>query len=195
MVKLGCVYRLTCPVNKKKYIGETDDFHKRMNKHKCPSHNPDAPISKAIQKHGWDAFKPEIVVDGIPTKKDRGKLENYYIEAENTLVPHGYNVQKNRWGVSFDKRDKRWKAHGRHGKHIGRYFTKEKAKRALKLYKSTGERMESDLCTRKKGTGTIRKTKENRYQAQITINKKRYCKTFDTPEQCEAWLEKTRSDM
>lgn len=190
MVKLGCIYRLTCSVNKKKYIGKSVNFKSRKRNHKTKKLT--CPISQAIQKYGWDAFKPEIIVDGIP-KKDLGDLEDYYIDVENTLVPNGYNVYKGGGGVCFDKRRQKWRAYGPKNEYIGLYFTKEKAKQALKLYKETGERMKSDVHKRRAGTGTIIKVRE-RYRAEITINKKKYSKTFDTIEECEAWL-KSRSNM
>ena len=189
MVKYGCVYRLTNIVNNKKYIGETVNFTRRMSEHK--RRKKYSPLGKAIQKYGWNAFKPEIVIDGI-TEEDLRNLEDYYIDAENTLIPNGYNVRKSRGNVTFDKDFQKWEAYGPNRKHIGYYLTREKAKQALKLYKSTGERMESDKCTRKKGTGTIGK-RGKRYEAQIAINKKRYSKMFDTVEQCEAWF-KSRSN-
>ncbi|AET72909.1 hypothetical protein PGAG_00019 [Phaeocystis globosa virus 12T] len=42
---------------------------------------------------------------------------------------------------------------------------------------------------RKRGTGNIRTTPSGRFQASIKKNNKRYCKTFDTNEDAEKWLE------
>ena len=186
MQQWGCVYRLTNTLTGKVYIGKTVDFNSRMSDHKCASHNPDTPISQAIQKYGWDAFKVDIIIDDVP-EEDLKNLEDSYIEVENTLIPNGYNVFKNGGRVTFDKRDKRWRAYGPLSKYIGLYFTEEKANEALKLFKETGECMESDMCNRKRGTGSISKVGK-RWRAIIQINKKRYCKTFDTPQQCEEWL-------
>jgi len=194
MQRWGCIYRLTNTVNNKKYIGQSVDFNTRTNKHKRASHNPNTPISQAIQKYGWDAFKVEIVVDGIP-EEDLDDLEDYYIDVENTLAPNGYNVRKVRGTVYFDNHCKKWRAYGPKKTPIGYYFTKEKAEQALKLYNETGERLESDRRMRKMGTGSIRKTKGGRYLAAITINKKRKSKTFDTPEQCEEWLTFMKNDL
>jgi len=42
---------------------------------------------------------------------------------------------------------------------------------------------------RKKGTGSIVTTSGGRFNATIRKNNKRYCKTFDTNEDAEKWLE------
>ena len=76
------------------------------------------------------------------------------------------------------------------GKFIGRYFTEENARKALKLYNETGEKLPSDITQRKKGTGSVTyKKRSGRYQARIRKKGKRNIyKTFDTREECEEWL-------
>jgi group I intron endonuclease len=99
--------------------------------------------------------------------------------------------------VGYINRDKKWKATGseRTGKkHIGFYFTEEKAIAALKLYNETGARMPSDVTKRRNGTGTIKeynaKKKGIVYQGYITINKKRHStKQYGSREQVEAELD------
>ena len=64
------------------------------------------------------------------------------------------------------------------------YDTKEKAEEALNKYNETHEFLESDIKTRKKGTGTIKKSRNGkRFNAQIAINKTYFYNTFDTEEQ------------
>ena len=48
-------------------------------------------LSRSIKKHGWDKFKNEIIIDDVP-EEDLSNLEISYIEVENTMVPHGYNL-------------------------------------------------------------------------------------------------------
>ena len=49
---------------------------------------------------------------------------------------------------------------------IGQYNTREKALQALDLFNKTGERMESDISTRRsRGTGSIQLTRNNTYRA------------------------------
>jgi hypothetical protein len=76
--------------------------------------------------------------------------------------------------VTYDKQNKKWSAVAskRTGaKHIGRYFTKEKAIAALKLYNETGARMDSDVTRRRKGTGSVFKQRKkwNVYADKIKI--------------------------
>jgi group I intron endonuclease len=184
MQRWGCVYRLTNTLTGKVYIGKTVRFTDRMSEHKTKKLT--SPISQAIQKYGWENFTKEILIDDVP-EEDLKNLEDSYIEVEDTLVPNGYNVLKGGGRVIFNKQCQKWMVRGPNKEHIGQYFTEEKANEALKLYKETGERMESDRRTRKKGTGSIRKVGEH-WQARI----KRNSKNFDTPQQCEEWLTQTR---
>lgn len=189
-----------------------------MSKHKTQKFK--TYISNAIHKYGWENFKQEIIIDDVP-EEDLSNLETSYIDVENTMAPAGYNLTKGGEGtsgykhseetirkismshnprgcVTFQKQDKKWKANGSQPeqKHIGYYFTKEKAEAALKHYNSTGERMESDRIMRKQGTGTICKSKNGkRYLAQIRINKKRHSKTFGTVAECEEWLKSIKNKV
>ena len=99
-------------------------------------------------------------------------------------------ANRDRFGcVSFNKRQNKYVVIGPYpeSKSIGYYFTKEKAEEALTQYNATGERIESEIKTRKKGTGSIQK-RGKRYVADYKKNKKRFTKRFDTVEQCEEWL-------
>ena len=73
------------------------------------------------------------------------------------------------------------------GTFVGLYLTKEKSEEALDLYNTTGKRMPSDIKTRRKGTGSIIKTKSGRYEA---VYKRKYVGTFDTKAEAEEALEK-----
>ena len=187
MQRWGCVYRITNTVNSKKYIGQSVDFKSRMKNHKTKKLT--SPISQAIQKYGWDAFKVEIIIDDVP-EEDLENLEDSYIDVENTLVPNGYNIQKKGGNVSFNKQHQKWEAYGPKKKYIGHYFTKEKAEQALKLYKETGERLATDVTMRRRGTGNIEK-RGNRWRARF----KGKSKTLDTEEQCEEWLTFMKNDL
>ena len=93
--------------------------------------------------------------------------------------------------VSFRKKEKKYVVSGPQpaSKYIGYYITKEKAMKALNHFNETGECIDSDRIQRKRGTGTIEKSNNGkRYRAKYDKNKKRFCKTFDTPEECEEWL-------
>ena len=93
--------------------------------------------------------------------------------------------------VTFVKTENKYQVVGPYpeSKFIGRYFTKAKAEKALNNFLKMGERMESDRIRRKRGTGSIYKSKNGKqYRAAYTKNKKRFTKRFATVEECEEWL-------
>tara|TARA_B100001057_G_scaffold501222_1_gene622159 strand:+ start:5275 stop:6066 length:792 start_codon:yes stop_codon:yes gene_type:complete len=206
---LGCIYRLTNTIDGKKYIGKTIEYKKRMLQHK--NSKMKTYISNAIRKYGWENFKREKIIDDVP-EEDLSNLEISYIEVEKTIAPAGYNLTKGGEGVSgykhteeairklhngqygsvsFNKVSKKWVVLGSSPErnYIGYYDMKEKAEEALELYNETGKCMESDRKLRKQGTGSIVKTKNGkRYRAIVSINNKRYSRTFGTVEQCEEWI-------
>ena len=74
--------------------------------------------------------------------------------------------------------------------------TKEKGGEALHKYNETHEFLEQDIKTRKKGTGTIKKSRNGkRFNAQIAINKTYFYNTFDTEEQCKEWVESLKNSV
>ena len=188
MVKY-CIYKYTNKIDGMAYVGKTPThrFKNRKKEHKNPKKDPDMLITKAINKDGWENFKQEILIDNVSKDVD----ENYYIEREKTMVPHGYNQMRGdgSGSVHYNQRHKKWRVLGPSPdyKFVGYYFTKLKAEAALDLFRRTGKRMESDVKTRRKGTGSIR-PRNGRYEAQITVKGERYSKVFDTEDECEAFF-------
>ena len=206
----GVIYRLKNVFNGKMYIGKSVDYKSRMGNHRRMEDNCRY-LNYAIRKYGWDNFKKEIIIDDVP-EEDLPNLETSYIDVEDTLAPNGYNLTKGGEGssgykhtdetrkkyfngmigsVDFDKKHKKWRARSSYPeyKQIGFYDTKKKAEEALEHYKKTGECLESDRTIRKKGLGSIRKSKNGkRYLAIKKINGKRRTKTFDTEKECDKWL-------
>ena len=58
--KIACIYRLTNLLTGQKYIGQTDDYRRRMDEHKWSKKR--TKLSEGIQKYGWENFNSEIVV-------------------------------------------------------------------------------------------------------------------------------------
>ena len=87
--------------------------------------------------------------------------------------------------VHYIKNIKKWQAYGPQTSsgrpHIGQYFTKEKAIKALDIFIDTGKRMPSDIIKRRNGTGTISET-NGRYRG---IYKKYSTKTCGSHQQAE----------
>ena len=183
-----CIYKLTNMITLMAYVGKTDDFDDRMGRHRNPNRDPNMLITKAINKYGWENFKKEILIDNVEKDVD----ENFYIQRENTMTPHGYNRQRGDGSgtVYYDKREKKWVVYGPapESKFVGSYFTKKKANEAADWFRRTGKRMESDIKTRKRGTGTFGITDSGRLRAQIKWKGERYSKVVDTEEECEAFF-------
>jgi hypothetical protein len=76
--------------------------------------------------------------------------------------------------VFFVNKNNKWDAMGCNvsgRKHVGSYFTKDKAIAALKLYNETGQCMPSDLLRRINGNGSV--TYDNQYKKWSAVASKR----------------------
>jgi len=250
----------------------------RWQEHEYDSRNPKYHFHHSIKKHGWENFKPETLAENVPIEelndlefyyidlynsynngynstkggdgavgcrhteeqrmaKSKRQTKNHSIEGGGSVF---FVNKNNKWdamgcyvsghkhigsyftkdkaiealkiynetgqcipsdllrringngSVTYDNQSKKWSARAskRTGaKHIGRYFTEEKAIAALKLYNETGARMDSDTTRRKKGTGSIAeyisKTKGIRF---TTMYRSKKVGVFDTYEEAEQAL-------
>lgn len=84
------LYQITNNINKKQYIGITNDYKKRWSNHKC---NKTMVIGKAIQKYGVENFTFEVLKSNLSLEQ-ASELEIKLIKEKNTLIPNGYNVAK-----------------------------------------------------------------------------------------------------
>ena len=81
------IYCLTNKVNGKRYIGITNNFHRRWSEHQ----STDSIIGRAIRKHGNFSFRINVLCSRLSI--DVAKcLEGRLIDKMNTLKPNGYNV-------------------------------------------------------------------------------------------------------
>lgn len=86
------VYIHTNINNNKKYVGITCQEMRRRHDYgrgykECPR------FWNAIQKHGWDAMKTEVVFSGL-TKEEAERKEIYLIKKyDTTNAEFGYNIQ------------------------------------------------------------------------------------------------------
>ena len=94
----GWIYRLTNLIRNKAYIGQTDDFKRRMYEHKNCKKIDTSYVDRSIRKHGWHNFKVEIIIDDVP-EEDLDNLEISYIAVENTMAPNGYNLTRGGGGI------------------------------------------------------------------------------------------------
>ena len=214
--RFGCIYLLTNLITLLCYVGQSVDFKSRMRQHKNSKtktylsrsiqkhgwHNfkveillDDVPEEDLdhLEDHYIDV-KDTLYPNGYNLTRGGGGMRGYKHtdEAREKISQAQIRRLANRdqvGTVTFNKSHNKYQAYGPFPdkKFIGYYFTKEKAEESLTHFLKTGDRIESDIKTRKKGTGGIRK-QGKRYVAQYTKNKKRSSKRFDTPEQCEEWL-------
>lgn len=110
------IYKYTNLINNKKYIGQTNNFERRVREHKSCSFNPksvnyDDKIHQAIRKYGYDNFKIEIIetINDVSDYDLVNKREQYWIKQEKSLLTQwGYNVLeggKNCWRSFLDFKD------------------------------------------------------------------------------------------
>jgi group I intron endonuclease len=88
--KKYCIYKHTSPSGKA-YIGITNNYKRRCYAHKAVKSNKCIRFSRAIEKHGWDSFKHEVLIDGL-TLEQANRYEVFYISEHSTLSPNGYNL-------------------------------------------------------------------------------------------------------
>jgi hypothetical protein len=98
----GVIYKITCANTGKSYIGQAKTHKVKNNKpyrygssgrwsdHKSSASKATTPLAKDISKYGGTAFT--IVDLETVDEADLDAREAHWIEAENTLVPNGYNV-------------------------------------------------------------------------------------------------------
>ena len=89
---MGIVYKVTCRVNGKGYIGHTTQtLVNRMSVHKRQYSGCRA-LKAAIAKHGWDNFDVEVLEEGLVDDTLRREREKELIAAHGTFGAGGYNL-------------------------------------------------------------------------------------------------------
>ncbi len=84
----GFVYKLTCRINDKPYIGQTiRSLDVRFREHATA----DSPIGNAIRKYGEENFSREVLEE-CDTPEQLNERERYWIAYFNSKVPNGYNL-------------------------------------------------------------------------------------------------------
>ena len=85
---MGCVYVLKNIKTKKMYVGQTNNFERRMKEHAGWENK--SLIGKAIRRYCWIAFRKYVFY--IPDE-ELDFLERELICRLGTIAPKGYNVK------------------------------------------------------------------------------------------------------
>lgn len=89
---MGVIYRITCLVNGKFYIGKTKrNLKRRIIEHKRDSSRGRPGIDAAIHKYGWDGNFTVEIIETCPVEK-LGEREIFWIAELNSKSPNGYNL-------------------------------------------------------------------------------------------------------
>lgn len=90
MDKVAYIYRITNILNGMSYIGVTTNPKKRFASHCRPAQTTRLLLKNAIQKHGKEHFKMEVLLQS--TQAYCYEMERKLIAAYNTMKPDGYNL-------------------------------------------------------------------------------------------------------
>ena len=110
------IYQYRNKINNKKYIGQTNNFQRRLNEHKSCSFNPKSvnyndKIHQAIRKYGLDNFEIEVleVINNVDDYELVNAREVYWIKEKQSLITQwGYNILeggKNCWRSFLTPKD------------------------------------------------------------------------------------------
>ncbi len=94
-----CVYKWTCAVNGKVYIGMTNNIKTRIAQHRT---SPPKLMAQDVLALGWQAFAWELLWDGLLSKHQAVRYERKEIAAHgSTKRDKGYNILKSTPGASW----------------------------------------------------------------------------------------------
>lgn len=93
------IYKITNKINKKYYIGQSNQIGKRWRDHKTYQwkRHPEYPLYKAFIKYGIENFTFEVIEQCQLSQLD--ERERYWIKYYNSLVHNnGYNIREGGYG-------------------------------------------------------------------------------------------------
>ena len=87
----GVIYKITCLVSGKIYVGLTQQkLKRRIGQHKSKSKTVKFGVDAAIAKYGWENFTVEVI-ETCPVEK-LNEREIFWIAELNSKTPNGYNL-------------------------------------------------------------------------------------------------------
>lgn len=86
------VYKITCSINGKSYIGISVDPQRRLRQHRNKARNGSGyALHNAMRKHGVDTFAMTVLLE-VSTEEEALQMEEKLILEHNTVAPLGYNL-------------------------------------------------------------------------------------------------------
>jgi group I intron endonuclease len=86
----GCIYKITCVITSKIYIGQTIDYNRRKANYKKLNCSSQTKLYNSISKYGWENHLMEIIEECI--EEELGKREKYWKTYFNS-VEKGLNIR------------------------------------------------------------------------------------------------------
>jgi group I intron endonuclease len=106
------IYKATCIVNGKSYIGFTNDLPNRVKRHNYwYRKNRQSRLYTAMRKHGWDKFRFEVIYQSKDKDHTFHTMEQYFIGQYDT-INNGYNQKLGGKGVIGVVKDTVWVNNG-----------------------------------------------------------------------------------
>ncbi len=100
------IYKITNTLTGLAYIGQTNrTIEDRWKEHCKPALKTRSYLSNAIQKYGKQNFKIELL-QRAKTQSELDKLEENFIQLNNTIYPTGYNLRAGGKGGKLSKEAK-----------------------------------------------------------------------------------------
>jgi group I intron endonuclease len=84
------IYKSTCKITGKSYVGFDSNWPNRQKVHKSASKKQDYKFYRAIRKYGWDNFEWSILYQSTDKQHTLKEMENHFIYEYDTF-DNGYN--------------------------------------------------------------------------------------------------------
>jgi group I intron endonuclease len=96
------LYRITCLVNHKIYVGQSVDPTSRWRAHRRDAADPKVPIQFAIKKHGAHNFEFEVIAS-CKNQDDANELETFLVAQYDSYVANGKGYNATHGGFNAPK--------------------------------------------------------------------------------------------
>jgi group I intron endonuclease len=96
------LYRVTCAINQKVYIGQTVDPNSRWRGHRRDAADPKVPFHYAIKKHGANNFQFDIIAS-CKGQDNANDLETTLVAQYDSFITNGKGYNATHGGMNAPK--------------------------------------------------------------------------------------------